>query len=198
MRQIVLLVLFFSLIGCNSDKHADNKTIPVENIVTKEITNMFFQEFLNKLPLRQLPIHFSCGLPDGPDNDNLRITDFRQFSELIPDEFSDIYGVLNSHTIFKVIIYGMAGDDIYPTLFTYDQKGKIIDSLFLIINPCGGADDTQIPHSYVTINSDLSIALVDTSKFIHYPDQFEDYVVDSIIVTKVNYQINKNGLIIKQ
>jgi hypothetical protein len=198
MRQIVLLALILCLIGCNFSNHVDNKSITDDNIESKEAMDLSFKEFVDKLPFRQLPLRLSCGLPDGPGSDNLRISNFEKFKDIIPTGFDNIYGVINTHDNFKVIIYGQVGDDIYPTLFTYSKNGKIIDSLFLILNACGNADETQIPHSFATIDKDLSITLVDTNRFIHYPDNENNYILDSIVVTRINYQIDKKGLIIKQ
>jgi hypothetical protein len=176
----------------------DNKSISDDNKEPNEAMGLSFKEFVDSLPFRQLPLRLSCGLPDGPSSSNLWISDFEKFKNIIPKGFDNIYGVINTHDNFKAIIYGQVGDDIYPTLFTYSENGKIIDSLFLILNAYGNADETQIPHSFATIDKDLSITLIDTNRFIHYPDNENNYIVDSIVVTRVNYQIDKKGLIIKQ
>lgn len=198
MRPIITFALMLFLIGCDSNSTNNKSIITENNKETEEAKDLNFKEFVGKLPLRQLPIHLSCGLPDGPGSDNLGISEFDKFKDFIPEKFDRIFGLINSNDNFKVIIYAQVGDDIYPTLFTYENNGKIIDSLFLILNACGGADETQIPHSFATIDRDLSITLIDTNRFIHYPEYEKNYILDSIKVTRIKYQIDRTGLIMKQ
>jgi hypothetical protein len=186
MRIIPTLILV-TLVSCNSKQ--TNETTTTDNNL--------FNEFINKLPTKGLPINLSCGLPDGPGSDNLEVSDFVNYKEFIPSGQNVIFGTIGQPDKFKLIIYGQTGDDIYPTLFTYDNLGKRIDSLNLILNPCGKADEFQIPHSIVSIDLDLQITLSDTLRFIHYSDNNKDFSVDSLKVSTVKYHINNSGQINK-
>lgn len=154
----------------------------------------------------------SCGLPNG----TLSTQDFDKFKTYIPKSSNEIYGTISSgNDSFHLILYGYIGDDIYPFLFSFDNQGKIIDSLDLIINRCGGADGHEIPHSYLAINTDLSIILTDTTKLIHFPGHWEkpsyqsdlvpdslfvstgDYIIDSLRITVNRYKINGDGNFVK-
>jgi hypothetical protein len=187
-RTIIPTLLLISLMSCNS-KQTNETTTTDDNV---------FNEFINKLPSQGLPINLSCGLPDGPGSDNLEVSDFKNYKQFIPSGQNVIFGTIGQPDKFKLIIYGQTGDDIYPTLFTYDNFGKRIDSLSLILNPCGKADEFQIPHSIVSIDKNLQIILTDTLRFIHYTDNNHDYVMDSLKISTVKYDIDKRGKINKQ
>jgi len=165
---------------------------------TEKTDDNLFNEFISKIPTRGLPINLSCGLPSGPGSDNIQTSDFETYKEFIPSGQDVIFGAIGQPDKLKVIIYGRTGDDIYPTLFTYDSFGKRIDSLDLMLNPCGAADESQIPHSIVSIDSDLQIILTDTLKFIHYTDNNSKYLMDSLKVSTVKYNIDDRGQINKR
>jgi hypothetical protein len=92
----------------------------------------------------------------------------------------------------------------------------MIDSLGLILNPCGAADDMVIPHSFVTIDNDLTVKLTDTTRLIHFPGYWKkldyedesmpdstfvstgDYIVDSVRVSSEKFKVNDKGRFVKQ
>ncbi len=187
MKKILAILILISLVSC-SNKQTSKENKKEENI---------FKEFLNKIPLRKLPINFACGLPDGPGSNNMQISEFETYKRFIPNDHNVIYGVIEKNEKYKMIIYGQSGDDIYPSLYTYDSFGKRIDSLQLILNSCGGADDSQIPYSIVTIDKTLQITLKDTLRFIHYNDNESEYIIDSIKASILKYRIDSKGKIIK-
>jgi hypothetical protein len=128
--------------------------------------------------------------------------EFEKFKKYIPKSMDRVFGKIRTKdNKYKLIIYGLTGDDIYPFLFTYDNRGQIRDSLSLILTGCGGADETQIPHAYAAIKDDLTIELTDTTRFIHYPEKSEstdDYIVDSLRISKVTMKVDKDGRFVKQ
>lgn len=172
-----------------------------------------FQDFLNELPKKSLPIHLDCGLPN-----ELKSSDgFEKYKALIPKSADQIFGTIDSGSDrYRLILYGYTGDDIYPVLFSFDHKGHIIDSLNLILHPCGAADDTVIPHSFFTIDKDLTVELTDTTQLIHYPGHWKkldiedesmpdstfettsDYIVDSVRISVEKFKIDNEGRFVKQ
>jgi len=199
MNRISTLFLFLTLLSsCNLRNQNQESTKPKRTNENLTNESVIFKEFIGKIPSRKLPIRFSCGLPDGPGTDHLWVSDFAKFNILIPKGIDLIYGAVEAKKNLNLIIFGQIGDDLYPKIFSYDNKGKIIDSLFLILNPCGLADEHQIPHSYAIIDKDLKIILIDTTKLIHYLENNKDYIIDSQRVTKKVYDISPYGKIISQ
>lgn len=180
-------LLLLVLLSCSS-KQQDN----VKSNTAK------FDEFVRNLPRNELPIHLSCGLPDGPDAVNLQSSEFNEYSQFIPSNQNLIFGIVRQTEESILMIFGESGDDIYPTLYSYNKSGARIDSLTLILSPCGGADESIIPHSIARIDTDLRITLTDTLKFIHYPNGNAEYILDSIKTSSVNYRLDKSGRIIKE
>ena len=165
--------MIFFLIGCGS------KTIDSSDR---------FKSYCSSLSNVSLPLKISCGFDSG----TIDTSGFNKFKDFIPSKMDRIYGFLSCKDSTTLILYGQTGDDIYPYLYSYDFNGKIQDSLFLIINPCGAADDKVIPHSYALIDKDLQINLIDTSRFITYTDNM-NYSVDSILISEKLYKLDHNG-----
>jgi hypothetical protein len=191
MRKLIIILFIFGFNSCDRKQHPTTEIST--DIQTTEIENKLFKEFMDSIPSRQTPIFLSCGLPNG----SVWVDQFEKYKEFLPKDFNLIYGSIDKSEKFKCIIFGQIGDDIYPTLFTYDNNGKIIDSLFLILSPCGAADEHQIPYSVVRIDKDFKITLQDTVKYIHYPDNQGPYILDSLKTSTINYKINKDGQIEK-
>jgi hypothetical protein len=184
MRHLLTLIAILILASC-----AKNKTTEaIDNAETN------FSEFLDTIPKKSLPIELSCGLQDG----TIFTEGFKMFRRFIPASTDRIFGTIeSSNEDYRLVIFGQTGDDIYPIIFSFDNKGQIRDSLFLILQGCGGADDTQIPHSFVSIDKDL-ITLTDTTRFIHIPEGKSGIAVDSQRVTRVLMKLDKNGRFEKQ
>lgn len=115
MQKLAVFILATALISCSSRQHEDQHR---------------FEEFVHNLPSRQLPINFSCGLPNEFGTGNVESSELSEFAEFIPQNQNLIYGIINQTEEFTLIIYGETGDDIYPTLYSYNNVGKRIDSLF--------------------------------------------------------------------
>lgn len=180
MRNLIFPILVFILISCTSK--------------STETSESRFGKFVGSIPLKDLPINFYCGLTDG---DNLQTSDFNDYAQFIPSEQNLIYGVIGKTQKYTLIIYGESGDSIYPALYSYNKSGKRIDSLSLVLSPCGAADGSMIPSSTAYIDKNLRITLSDTIKYIHYLDN-SIYVSDSLKVSSISYSVDTNGLIIKE
>ena len=134
-----------------------------------------------------MPVKIHCGLDSV-----VGIEQLEKFKRFIPKIGERVYGCIQNTGDYKLIVYGEVGDDIYPYLYSYDSQGKIIDSLSLIISACGAADDKLIPNSYAIIDENLNIKLIDTSLFIHYPDNSK-FVLDSTQITRILVKLDNNG-----
>ncbi|HTJ53210.1 MAG TPA: hypothetical protein VL443_27335 [Cyclobacteriaceae bacterium] len=181
MRTAIILCLLISVISCNKNQTKnDNANV-----------SPLFSEYVKTLPQVALPLSISCGI-DGAKE----IEQAEKFKKFIHTYAERVLGTLPTNGKYNLIIYGRVGDDIYPILYSYDSSGAVIDSLDLIINPCGGADQTQIPHSSAFISKDLTFTLTDTTKLIHYPAgsiSVDIYIVDSVRITKIVHQIDSRG-----
>ncbi len=182
VKPLLVLIVFY-LFACNNEVKSEKNNLETEENKEK----ILFEEYLKKIPVREFPINLTCGLPDGPGSNNIHVDQFNKYEVYIPQNQDLIYGIIGQNKNFQAIIYAQSGDDLYPTLFTYDNHGKILDSLFLILNPCGGADEYQIPQSFIQIDKTLEITLIDTTKNLEHSN--------SISVNKVVYQIKNNGQI---
>lgn len=195
MRQLIILVFIFGLCSCGNKqtKLTEENSVDQE---TTEVENPIFKEFLDSLQLYEPPIHLSCGLPDY-----VWANEFKNFKEFLPPDYDAVYGLIGRTNNFKFIMFGQVGDDIYPTLFTYDNNGRRIDSLSLILNPCGAADSEQIPHSFALMTEELTIELTNTTRLIHYPEKSESvdsYIVDSLRISKMTFKVDNQGRFVKQ
>ena len=196
-----LAIAIFLLTGCQDKSSKATEIDPL------------FQDFLNAIPKKSLPINFSCGLPDGTEFSR----DFEKYETFIPKSVDRIFGTIESNSdIYKLIVYGYTGDDIYPTLFSYSNDGHVKDSLHLMLSGCGAADETAIPHAQVLIDKDLTLVLSDTTRLIHYSGHWKkldfqdesmpdstfvatgEYIVDSVRVSKEKFKINNEGRFVKQ
>lgn len=150
-------------------------------------------QFLDTIPACSLPITLRCGLPDSA----LSSRDFGRFQKIIPKSVDRIWGAINSsNPAYKLIIFGQTGDDIYPILFSFDNNGNVKDSVSLMLQACGMADESQIPLSFVSISNDLIITMTDTTRYIHHPEglpSLDVYVVDSVNVSQTVLAIDHQG-----
>lgn len=164
-----------------------NTTVPVDKPLDG---NTKFADFLSAIPKGDLPIHLICTLPNGTKFKG----DFEIYESFFPASMDRVFGVIdNPSGEYKLVLFGKTGDDIYPYLVSFSNDGVVKDSVSLILSGCGGADDQQIPVSFVSIEKDLVIHLRDTIRFIHYPKSSDVYVVDSMHVSSELVKIENDG-----
>ena len=189
MKHTLLIFGLLILISWNSKKIIKNEVInPTENIDSLTIEKQQrYIDFKNKLPKHRLPIDFHCGF-----DSLVKLADYKDYLDFIPKDMEKIYGFLSAKGTTDLILYGIVGDDLYPYIYSYDNYGNIIDSLFLIITPCGQADEFSIPNSYAFIDENGMITMIDTSLYVHYLDNL-NYEIDSTIVTTIKMKTNING-----
>jgi hypothetical protein len=196
MRQLILLAFILALCSCGNRQTNLTEENSVGHSATTVVENALFDDFLDSLQTYKTPIQLSCGLPNY-----VWANEFKNYKEFIPADYDALYGLVGQTEYYKFLMFGQVGDDIYPTLFTYDNNGQRIDSLSLILHPCSAADTEQIPHSFALITEDLTIELTDTTRLIHYPEKsksVDDYVVDSLRISKVTFKVDNQGRFVKQ
>lgn len=191
MKYLIIISLILAMTSC-----AEKKSMPKEHY-TEELkhSNNLFNEFLDSLPSYDLPLEWSCGLPES-----VMKSKFEKYQQYIPHRFNAVYGIIGNSKKYRTLVYAVVGDDIYPTLFTFNQKGEKIDSLFLLLSFCGGADSEVIPHARVKIQADHSIILTDTTLHIHIPEvdsKYSDYIIDSMSVQREEWVITEDGFLKK-
>ena len=161
-----LIILCFA---CSSSNIENKEEVNIKN------TDSSFIEIISCIPQLKLPFILNCGLENGlPWTKDLGV----DISRFIPENTK--------------IFYGIPGDIIYPYLIVFNKFGKKIDSLYLHIGYCIG-DAFEITTNTTTINKDYSIAMVDTTQFIHYLDENEK-IIDSIIVKINDFKLTNKGL----
>lgn len=152
-----------------------------------------FLEYIASIPMHKLPLKISCGL-----DQMVWHGDYSPFEKFIPSEYPQICGRLETSRSFILVFYGFPGDDVYPALYSYDTLGQVLGVLQpsdLILSPCGAADENQVPHSFILIDRDLTITLIDTTRFTHHPENrnTDHYRVDSIQVTRKVMKVSQDG-----
>lgn len=161
------------------------QTPKAKNVQSKELDAKSnpFMESIQMLEHLQLPLTFFCGADSSTWANELG-----DDIERIAPKNSKVVGVLPiAGTDKTYIIYAMVGDILYPYLYVYDKTGRQIDSLYLHIGYCS-ADDAVIVSNTTTINSDYSISMTDTTKYIHYDD--DAGFIDLIRIKKRDMDLN--------
>lgn len=107
------------------------------------------------------------------------------------------YAKLTENSNYKGIIFISTDETGSPTLVTIDKEGQPIDTLFLL-GDWGGNDPSIGTTEIVTINSDYTIHLIDsTSTFDVGPNGDRIEGTGKLTVTNERYQILENGKIEK-
>jgi hypothetical protein len=149
--------------------------------------NNGFEEYYNKIPIIKLPLTITCGLC-GNDS-------------LVSDSLIGKYAFKGAKAIGRLeddkniyIIYNYPGDICYPYLYTYNQQGKILDSLYLHISTC--AEDEYLGYStWSVIHPDKSIDMTDTTKHFMTDEIKGERFLTSIVIKKRTYKMGSGGIL---
>jgi len=203
-----LVSLFIFLIGYKDTFHwkdepilqqkCDSKLIKDSGHSLNDSISASFDKAISLLKTIELPYKLYCGVDD---NDYIFYSQCPDLIKSIFPKNERIDGIvgkingINDNNIF--IIFTSVGDIIYPYLYTFNKQGKIIDSLYLHISYCV-ADGSEIVSTQTIMNSDYSIDMTDTIKYIHYPKRVtktsvKDYVVDSIEIENRTFILNREN-----
>lgn len=149
--------------------------------------NNNFQDYYNKIPTVKLPLTIACGLC-GSDS-------------LVSDSLTTKYAFKGAKAIGRLeddkniyIIYNYPGDICYPYLYTYNQQGKILDSLYLHISTC--AEDEYLGYStWSIIHRDKSIDMTDTTKHFTVDETKDTRFLTSVVIKKRTYKMGSGGIL---
>lgn len=177
--KYILTAFLFSFFIAN-----DNKT--------RETLDKDFAAFLNAIPSRSVPLELRCGLPDG----TILSQNVKKFERFIPKSTDKVLGSLKTNRdSFKLILFGLAGEYHDRVLFSFTNNGQPIDSLYLILDGCRGADETESTQSSVTIDKDLRIIVTDTGTSVEFSDDGSDndQAAETLYMSRFEATIDENG-----
>jgi len=137
MKTIIFIILTFILFSCQQQKNADNK----------------FIDYVSTIPDLEFPFitdsHFDLQPKIEIDSTYLEYN----------SEINGVYGKRKINDSIYFIINLLAGDNVFPELVTYTDKGKKIDVLTLVNCPGGssGYDETGSSHLHFDKNYNITI-----------------------------------------
>jgi len=157
----------------------------------EENKNKNFAAFLNTIPELQLPFNANSYV-DLQTKVQIDTT-FNKYNDIYAN---GIYGKIKINDSINAIIYLLAGDNVFPKIVTYDKQGTKIAEQILVNLPGGSDGYNGNGSSFVNLNKDLEIQIIDTT------NSFERDSTDVIIeksrsteITIEKYIIKPNGQI---
>lgn len=189
-RTINNILLILTLFGCSQKSESSSEET---DLVVIDTGNVDFKQFLDNIPNAILPLTIECGFEKTINHNVFE----KKYSEFIPKDF-EIVGKLNVNREQNLILFGMIGDIIYPYLFSFDDIGQKIDSVYLHISTCSG-DPNFESSTWSVIDKNVSINMTDTVKYYNYFETDNDYErnLDSTVVTKRSIKMDDKGRFIQ-
>ncbi|MBE0662346.1 MAG: hypothetical protein IH597_07750 [Bacteroidales bacterium] len=189
-ESITAILIILTLLGCSysSGSHSNaNKSD------TTEINSINFRDFVENMPSKNLPLTIECGFQTALNEKDFNKT----YQQFIPEGF-EVVGNLNVNKDMSLILFARIGDILYPYLFSYDNDGQKIDSIYLHISTCAGDPYLELS-TWSVIDKNITINMTDTAKFFYYHENETEYFrrLDSTIVTKRIMQMDNTGRFIK-
>jgi hypothetical protein len=188
MRLLTLsfLLLTFLFLSCNN-KSANQSF--VDSSIEEIPINSAFEEFLDTIPTYQLPLLIKCGFKGAIFGEAF----YEHYQQFIP-EYLRVVGKLDTSSDLSLVLFGGISDILYPYLYTFDKVGNRIDSVDLHIHTCVG-DAYLVSYNWTLIEPDLSINMVDTTKYFSIIETGRDYtsILDSIIIRKRTIKMDEKG-----
>lgn len=191
MHKIIVFLSLFILLSCKEkelvsvneglqSRSGKNKITPIDINTESED----FIKFISSLTTEKLPLAFSCEV------EYLKAKNLNSvYNKYAPKGGSSPIRLITKSS-HELIIYHFAADIYFPILYSYTDKGEIIDSLFLINGACNG-DPFYNSSCYTLFQSDLIIQMQDTSH--HYSFVNENRILDSITLNQDQYKLKPNG-----
>lgn len=186
LKVITLILIFLSVIGCNQKSASKSAEREVKTVVT---TNNDFKEFLENIPSKNLPLTIECGFENTIFNEDFD----SKFQQFIPQGF-EVVGKLNTNKELNLVLFASIGDILYPYLFSFNQEGLKIDSVYLHISTCAADQNLELS-TWSVIEQDITINMVDTVKYLNYIETENGYVrtLDSTFITKRTEKLDSSG-----
>jgi hypothetical protein len=175
MKLASILMILWIIASCNTNQQlADNP----------------FEKYYSQINQPEYPILFDC------------------YSDSVFDKYCDddtvkskynpqgccTFGRLTIHDSVISIIYLMAADFYYPTIFTYKPDGSPVDTLCLYSGASCDGFPEQWSHSAARIDKNNTITMIDTLG-IYQIDSVANIIEgsDSIIISICKYKLEKTG-----
>jgi hypothetical protein len=189
-KKLRILLFVWPLIGCSNNP--ENRSTDISNeSVNSEIVS--FNNFVDDVPTTQLPLKIKCGFETTVLTEDF----YNKYHPFIPNGF-EVVGKIKAKKGLYPILLTRVGDLLYPHLFTFDEKGRQIDSLYLHVSTCGGDPYLELM-TWSVIEKDLTIKMTDTAKHFNYIELDSSYTrtLDSTVITQRTIRMNNTGRFIK-
>lgn len=194
--KLAFLIIVFSTTSCqekietvtNKEQHnieTNLKQDTSDENVTKS-RQLEFEEYNKKINSISLPVSLSCEV-EYLKTFNQKNVD----NSFAPPGGSSPVKIVNNKKL-NLIIYHFAADIYFPILYSYNAKGKKIDSLLLLNGACNG-DEYYNSNCYTQIDKNLNFILTDTAEHYSLINDGEDRILDSITLEKQQYKLNTKG-----
>lgn len=179
MQNLILLLLTGLLFSCTGN---------INEINTNDTDSLLFQEFLALIPDTSLPMEIYCGF----DHVN-RIDNRSKYSKYMYN-FIQPVARLKWNNGINIVFYAAEAEIYVPILCTYDESGKMIDSITIHTHGCNYSPEFE-GISFAAINQEMEISLSDTEKVYIYNENtpYVDPILDSIKIIEIKYKLNPVG-----
>lgn len=185
---IVLIIL--ALWSCSNESQ-ENLTDTNGKVLESSAAD--FEDFFENIPTTNLPLTIDCGFKSTLYEKNFN----DKYRNFIHENF-EVVGKIKTENNYKLILMASVGDILYPYLFSCDDEGNVIDSVYLHISTCAADENLELS-TWSIIEKDLTIHMTDTSKFFNYIETDNGYTrtLDSTIIKKATVKLNRNGKFVK-
>lgn len=180
MKPQHLILILMLTVSCTE---TENQPVSAENT-----DSLLFQEFLGLIPDTTLPIEIYCGF----DHVN-RIDNRSKYSKYMYN-FIQPVARLKWNNGINIVFYAAEAEIYVPILCTYDESGKMIDSITIHTHGCNYSPEFE-GISFAAINQEMEISLSDTEKVYIYNENtpYVDPILDSIKIIEIKYKLNPVG-----
>ncbi len=149
-----------------------------------------FRALRSRLPTLPSTLVLRCGISDEMSSSSI---DDTNYSEYIPQPCRAV-GRLWPDQKYTTILYGVAGDDIYPFIMTFSEDGDPIDSRYVQVN-CEG-DPGWNASSTIYLSPQQIVTQIDTVYKAAVDSEFNEIPgTDSLIVLIRQHKIDDQGRI---
>lgn len=187
-RVFVVSILAIN-IGCTNDNEVIDETNSKSGIDTAQA----FRAFLKKFRPIELPYDYNETSPSKLDLKHNQIDD--NDSLFISEQSFICEGFLPDTTNYFCLILLVPADDVYPALYTFNKKGKLIDSKKLDLIGTGGFMCGSSSSAIWKIDKELSVFCTDTVK-ANDCDSITNFPVKgevSTLIKTIKGKIQKSG-----
>lgn len=189
MKSHLLIFFAIILISCKNDSSkqveitTSNNSIQADSI--NENLNTEFSTYLDSLNSIHLPIQFGCNVEYLHE----KMKNFAYNPKFAPPGGSTPTRIIHNEQR-NLIIHHFSADIYFPILYSYDDNGKMIDSLLLINGSCNG-DPYYNSSCRTTIDENIKITRCDT---VHEYNIVNDQrILSGIELIKDVHTIDSNG-----